>query len=44
MRTNLTLTRWAKIWSELPVALSLGDDLGISEVRLPRQYVVAFIF
>ena len=40
MRTNLTLTMWAKQWSELPV----GDALGISEVRLPRQSVVAFTF
>ena len=44
MRTNLTSTMWAKQWSELPVAISLGDALGISEVRSPRQSVVAFNF
>ena len=43
MRTNLTLTMWAKSWSELLVAISLGDALSISEVRLLRQSVVTLI-
>ena len=43
MRTNLTLTMCAKQWSELPEAVSLGDVLRISEVRLPGQSVVALI-
>ena len=44
MRTNLTLTMWMKWWGELPVAIPLGDALGISAVRLPGQSVVAFNF
>ena len=40
VKTNLTLTMWAKQWSELPVAMSLGDALYISEVRLPGQPVM----
>ena len=44
MKTVLTSAMWAKYWSELPVAVSLGDALGISEVRLPRQSIVAFNF
>ena len=43
MRTNLTLTMWAKWWSELPEAVSLGDAMCISEVRLPEQSVVVLI-
>ena len=35
---------WAKQWIELLVTVSLGDALSISEVRLPRQSVVAFNF
>ena len=40
----MTLTMWAKQWSELRVAISLGEASGISEVRLPGQSVVAFNF
>ena len=43
MRTNLTLNMWAKQCSELPEAVSLGDAMCISEVRLPGQSVVALI-
>ena len=43
VRTNFTLAMWAKEWSELPVAVSLGDALSISEVRLPKQSVVDLI-
>ena len=43
MRTNLTLTMWAKKWSELPEAVSLRDSMCISEVRLPGQSIVALI-
>ena len=41
MRTNLILTTWVKYSSELPVAISRGDALSISGVRLPRQSAVA---
>ena len=30
MRTNLTLTMWAKYWSELSEAVSLGGAMCIS--------------
>ena len=36
-------TMWEKWWSELPVAISLGDVMSISKIRLPRPSVVALI-